>query len=205
MKSIYNFREVQEALNISCWGSAARLVQFFMSLSLLITLYEESSWMFAEESEDAAFGCVRAAPLLRGLALKSGQEPVFPPLLSSSSSVFFFLPLFFAPSFFTLSALTHIPTLSPEIDLFCFFFSFPCSRVQSPSIFSHPSLLWLHFIPRYHSPSICLFPAFPSLILSHAHICDQIMRRIMGLLSLMAGIKVGEQRGGCRGLMSISW
>lgn len=174
---------------------------FCVFIPVLIMLYVQSSWMFAEKSEDAAFGCVRAAPLLRGLMLKSGQEPVFPPssplLPQSSFSVFFF-----APSFLTLSALTHIPTLSPEIDSFCFF---PCSRVQSPSILLHPSPLWLHFIPRYHSPSICLFAASPSLILSHAHICDQIMRRIMGLLSLMAGIKVGEQRGGWRGLMSISW
>lgn len=76
--------------------------------------------LFVEQSEDT--GCLRAAPLLRGLVLKSGHEHVFPPS--------FHLPLhpplsfcLLAPSFFFyLSAPAHSPTLPPATVSFWYIF-----------------------------------------------------------------------------------
>lgn len=152
--------------------------------------------MLVEQREDAAFGCLRAAPLLRGLVVKSGHKQVFPPSLH--------LPLrsplscLLAPLFFYLSAPAHIPTLSPVTgsffipSLFCLHAAeckadaSACIPLLSDCISSLSILLSL-------SVSSLLSPLCFSL---YAHICDQIMRHIMGLVSLMACIKVGELRDG---------
>lgn len=147
--------------------------------------------LFVEQSEDT--GCLRAAPLLRGLVLKSGHEHVFPPS--------FHLPLhpplsfcLLAPSFFFLPLCSSPQPYPSSCDsFFLIYFLSSCRRVQSRSIRPHPSPLWLHLTPLHPSLSICLSPLLLSL---YAHICDQIMRHIMGLVSLMACIKGGELRDG---------
>lgn len=168
----------------------------YISICAAYMLYEQNCWMLVEQREDAAFGCLRAAPLLQGLVVKSGHKQVFSPLPPSFSP---FSPLLSACSLvFYLSAPAHIPTLSPATDSFfissllclhaaeCRAEASACIPLLSDCISSLSILLSL-------SVSSLLSPLCSSL---YAHICDQIMRHIMGLVSLMACIKVGELRDG---------
>lgn len=133
--------------------------------------------VLVEQSEDT--GCLRAAPFLWGLVLKSGHKHVFPPS--------FHLPLHPPLSFCLLAPLFITSVVQPTalpfllwqflLDMFSVFMQ-PSAKAKTQT---HPPL------------SICLFPLLLSL---YAHICDQIMRHIMGLVSLMACIKVGELRDG---------
>lgn len=191
IKSSYN---PDEALNILYWGSDAPLVQFLcVRISCLYAVWAEHLDVCRAEWRrciQLRMCCSTSSRL--NVEIRSGAS--LSPLLSSSSSVFLF-PLFSCPLIFHSLCSNPHPYFFP-----------PCSRVQSLRILLHPSPLsdYISFLGIILPLSVS-FLLSPPLILSHAHICDQIMRRIMGLLSLMAGIKVGEQRGGWRGLMSISW
>lgn len=108
------------------------------------------------------FRCLRAAPLLRGLVVKSGHKRVFPPSLH--------LPLhsplscLVAPSFFYLSVPAHIPTLSPATDSFSFL---PSSVFMQPSAKPKHLPASLSSLIAFHpSPSFSLYLSLPCSPLS---------------------------------------
>lgn len=102
------------------------------------------------------------------------QAPPAPPFylpLHLPLSLFFVLAPYFIPLFSSFPLLPHL------ISHRCFL---------SLCICPHPSLVAFH-----PSLSFCLHILLFSL---YAHICDQIMWHIMGLVSLMVCIKMGELR-----------
>lgn len=128
--------------------------------------------------------CLRAAPLLQGLAVKSGHKHISPP----SFRLPLLLPLSFwllAPSSFISLLLqpTSLHFLLPHIVFYFLLLLSLCSWAQTLS-----SLIAFYPPLSIHLSALCF-----SL---YAHICDQIMRHIMGLVSLMPCIKVGKLRDG---------
>lgn len=96
-----------------------------------------------------------------------------------------------APSFIYLCMVAHVSVLSPSTDSFIFpMFCLHEEECQARASACIPLLCdrisFLHIFSSV-SPLCC------SLL---AHILDQIMRHIMGLMCLMACIKVGELRDG---------
>lgn len=91
-------------------------------------------------SEDTAFSCLRAAPLLRGLVVKSGHKHVFPPSfhLPLHSPLSFCL---LAPSFFTslLQPTSLLLFLLRQIPPFTFFLH--AAKCKSLNICQRPSPL----------------------------------------------------------------
>lgn len=132
--------------------------------------------------------------------MKSGHEHVFSPPASIFLSIFPSPSVCLPPRSLPLCSSPH-PCPSSCVR---FFFIFPSSVFMQLSAEPKnlPALL-SSMIAFHPSPSFSHYLSLPSVSLC-AHICDQITRHIMGLVSLMACIKVGEHRDGKRVLMSIS-
>lgn len=140
--------------------------------------------MFAALGGDATFSCSTCCSTSEWLSgeIRSQANPPFSLHLSLQSplSCCLLAPSICRPLFVLCQTYVYERERQREMHgcILCLYIDLPAS------------LLSLHFIP--HHPPL-LLPFSPFLPLS-AHICDEIMRHIMGLARLVACIKVGELR-----------
>lgn len=144
--------------------------------------YEQNSWLF--ESEDAALGCVRGAPLPRGLVVKSGHKQVFPPpppppsiFLSILPSPVCLPPRFFVCFFFFTSLLQPTSLHFPRRQI-PFYFSPSSVFTQASAKPKHLPVSLSSLIAFHPSPSFSL-----SLSLSFA--CSPVCVSLSMLISLI--------------------